>query len=59
MELILEHFPMNSLEHLKSELARHAECAINKEGTNVTISCNADVVKCMEIIVIANLFAPK
>ena len=60
MKLILEHFPMDSLDFMKSELARHAKCKITKSGTKVTISCcDTDVVKCMEVIVIANMFVPK
>ena len=61
MKLILERFPMDSLEHMRNELARHAECVItiNKKGTGIIVSCDADVVKCMEVIVITNLFTPK
>ena len=61
MKLILERCPMDSLEHMKHELARHAECVItiNKKRTGIIVSCDADVVKCMEVIAIANLFTPK
>ena len=50
---------MDSLDFMKSELARHAKCKITKSGTKITISCDEDVVKCMEVVVIADMFIPK
>jgi hypothetical protein len=58
MKLTLEDFPMDSFDFMKSELARHAKCKITKSGTKVMIFCDADVVKCMEVIAIANMFIP-
>lgn len=57
MKLLIEQFPMDSLDYMKSELKRYAECTVDQLGANnILISCDADVVKCMEVLVIADKF---
>ena len=58
MTLNLEHFSIDSLELMKSELARHVKCEVVQTGTDVAISCNADGVKCMIVIAVADKFIP-
>ena len=56
IKLTIKHFPMDSLEFMKSELARYAECSIEQYNDDILVSCDTDVVKCMEVLVVADKF---
>lgn len=56
MKLVLERFPIDLLDLMESELARHTKCEITQTGTDVTIHCDADVIKCMEVLAVADKF---
>lgn len=49
-------FPLLLLETMQRELAKYAECQVHVFGNDVNIECKADVVKCMEVVAIADKY---
>ena len=56
MKLVIEQFPIDKLEFMKSELEIYAKCTVQQFGTDVIIICEADVVKYMEVLAVADKF---
>lgn len=58
MSLTLSNFPMLFFELFTKELAKYAEYSIQVGGEDtVFLTCNADMVKCMEVVAIADKYA--
>ena len=56
MTLGIEQFPMSSLDALKNDLKRFAECEVLPVSTDVQVTCNANVVKCMQVVAIVDRY---
>lgn len=56
MSITITDFPMLLLESMTRELKKHADCEIHQFGADVNICCKEDVVKCMEVIAIADKY---
>lgn len=56
MSVTLSDFPMSLLDDMKQELHKYTKCEIKQSGTEVQISCTADMVKCMEVVAIADKY---
>ena len=41
---------------MKKELQKYTNCEVLQLGTDVQIKCTADVVKCMEVVAIADKY---
>lgn len=56
MCLVIPDFPFEQVENLKARVNTFVLCNIQYDGKNVSVSCDADLVKCMEVISITDLY---
>ena len=56
MSITICDFPMLLLETMKLELCKYTTCEVTQLGPDVNIVCTADVVKCMEVVAIADKY---
>lgn len=57
MSITLSNFPMSRLSRFIQEVNKYAQCAIEVEGEDtVLVSCEADMVKCQEVVIISDLY---
>ena len=56
MSITICGFPMLLLETMKRDLSKYAKCEVIQLGTDVKIVCEADLVKCMEVIAISDKY---
>lgn len=56
MSITICDFPMLLLETMKRELCKYTTCEVTQLGPDVNITCKADIVKCMEVIAIADKY---
>lgn len=56
MCLVIPDFPFEQVERLKERVNAFASCNVQYDGKNVSVSCEADLVKCMEVISVTDLF---
>lgn len=56
MCLTIPDFPFEQVEQLKARVNTFADCSVQYDGKNIAISCDADLVKCMEVISVTDLF---
>lgn len=56
MSIWIADYPMLLLDTMKQELEKYTTCEVVQLGLDVSITCTADVVKCMEVIAIADKY---
>ena len=56
MCLVIPDFPFEQVEQLTARVNTFAPCNVQYDGKNVSVSCEADLVKCMEVISVTDLF---
>lgn len=61
LQLTLQDFDMTLYDQLQEEVNKYAACTLlsgdqGDGGTTVWLSCEADMVHCMEVIAIADLY---
>lgn len=56
MCLVIPDFPFEQVENLKARVNTFVLCTVQYDGKNVSVSCDADLVKCMEVISITDLY---
>ena len=56
MCLTIPDFPFDQLERLKARVNTFVPCNVQYDGKNVSVSCEADLVRCMEVISVTDLF---
>ena len=56
LSILIANYPLLLLDLMKEELAKYTECEVLVLGCDVKIMCQADVVKCMEVIAIADKY---
>lgn len=56
MCLTIASFPFEQVERLKARVNAFADCTVQYDGKNIAISCEADLVKCMAVISVTDLF---
>ena len=56
LSILITGYPMLLLDTMKEELAKYTACEVVQLGLDVSITCTADVVKCMEVIAIADKY---
>lgn len=52
----LSDFDMNFYTVLVGELSRYSPCLVTREGAEVTVQAEGDVVKCMSIVAICDKY---
>lgn len=56
MALFIDDFPLKLLENMQRDIAKHADCLTKQHGKTVLVQCEADLVKCMEVIAIVDKY---
>ncbi len=57
MDISLSNFPMSQLEHFTRAVNKYAKVEVTTDNAGtVNILCEADMVKCQEVIIIADLY---
>lgn len=56
MCLTIPDFPFEQVGTLIARVSTFANCVVQYDGKNVAVSCDADLVKCMEVISVTDLF---
>ena len=56
MCLTIPDFPFEQVKVLSERVNTFTPCTVQYDGKNIAISCDADLVKCMEVISVTDLF---
>lgn len=56
MSIIICDYPLLLLDTMKQELQKYTNCEVLQLGADVQIKCTADVVKCMEVVAVADKY---
>lgn len=56
MALFIDGFPEKLLENMQRDIAKYADCLTQQHGKTVLVQCEADLVKCMEVIAIVDRY---
>lgn len=56
ISITINDFPLLLLDSMKQELNKYVDCEVVELGSDVKISCSADVVKCMEVVAVCDKY---
>ena len=56
LAVTISDFPLPLLDSMKQRLEKVAPCDILQSGSEVSVTCNAEMVKCMEVIAVVDKY---
>lgn len=56
MALFVDDIPTALLELMQKDLDKYVKCAIQRRDRTLLIQCEADVVKCMEVVAVVDKY---